>query len=77
MENPYIGNNVLSLSPSNINEMFYIFHNENDSSRLLDKVFLLSCTSDNLHKRHHKLEYVPYKISFRLPLGHPKICKRK
>ena len=56
-----IGNNVLSFSQNNINEMFCIFHNENDLTRLLCKLFFLSYIWGIPHKRHHKQEYDHYK----------------
>ena len=57
--------------------MFCIFHNENDLTRLLCKLFFLSYIWGIPHKRHHKQEYVRYTISFSQPFLHPKIGEIK
>ena len=72
-----IGNNVLFLFPSNINEMFYIFRIESYSVLLLCRGFFLLYIWGSHHKRHHKQEYDRYMISFGQSLCHPKIGERK
>lgn len=72
-----IGNNVLSLSPNNINEMFCIFHSENYSVRLLYRDFL-SCirrTSPAEHTAGRNTSLITLDFSY-FPC-HPKISKRK
>lgn len=77
MESCCIGNNVLSLSPNSINEMFCIFHSENYLARLLCKVFFLSYMWDTPHKNTTSRNTTIIRLDFSYSLCHPKISKRK